>query len=357
MADLQKLEAERSYAEFFLHAHDILPSARTPEWNTLVENMGEAYLRQLKGQNRLQQQDFRQMEKLMGWPVLARHEFFRQLRGDIGLQWFNQCFSVDSSPTSACWNDLLSYWEKGRQDPDLAPRLHAVVAPYLTPEAPVDAIFILSPMLKSSLAGLQCQKPMVAAIVWEEARKFEAADFTQRQNAFAHSSCWSSLVGLARVRFSKGSEMPELTLARRILQSKNALTEDQEDVYLVGYLLSTPVQGDDFNLAWNRIIALGQSAARRERANRTLKNWMPLPGEIFASTDAKKKGIVAKHFKRYFPEYLDQYALTCVDFYSARKRFPQGNPAHHCREFFQLAREIPELLPEPTRISFEKALK
>ncbi len=357
MADLQKLEAERSFAEFFLHAHDILPSGRTPEWNTLVETMGEAYLRQLKAKNRLQPGDFRQMEKLMGWPVLARNEFFRQLRGEIGLQWFSQCLSKDSGPTSACWNDLQGFWEKGRQDPDLAVRLYATVSPFLSAESPVEGSLLLAPMLKSPLAGLQCQKPAIAGLVWEEARKFAPEDFTRSQTALAHASCWSALLPLAQARFTKGSAMDELALARRLLQSKAALSEAQEDVFLVAYLLSTPIQGDDFNLAWNRLIALGKSAPRRERTGRTLRGWQPLPGDIFASSDAKKKTIVARHFRRYFPEYLDLYALTCVDFYGARRRFPEGNPAHHCRPFFQLAREIPELVPEATRTSFEKALK
>ncbi|MFP5459502.1 MAG: hypothetical protein ACLGG7_12270, partial [Bacteriovoracia bacterium] len=47
MGDLEALEKERSYSEFFSHALDIRPSERTEYWKTMVQNMGESYLKLL----------------------------------------------------------------------------------------------------------------------------------------------------------------------------------------------------------------------------------------------------------------------------------------------------------------------
>jgi len=69
LTDLEALEKELSYSEFFTHAMDLRPSERTDYWKKMVENMGESYLKSRLSKTRLEQTDFRQMETLMGWSV------------------------------------------------------------------------------------------------------------------------------------------------------------------------------------------------------------------------------------------------------------------------------------------------
>jgi uncharacterized protein YcaQ len=40
MVDLEALEKEQSFGEFFAHALDIRPSERNDYWKTMVQNMG-----------------------------------------------------------------------------------------------------------------------------------------------------------------------------------------------------------------------------------------------------------------------------------------------------------------------------
>jgi hypothetical protein len=64
-----------------------------------------------------------------------------------------------------------------------------------------------------------------------------------------------------------------------------------------------------------------------------LKTLDPLPDSILGSLDLTKQRVVLKHFKSYFPEYLDFYMDQCVKFYSGKETFPDGNPTLHCQEF------------------------
>ncbi len=356
LADLQQLEAERSYEEFFRHAHDVAPSGRTSEWSTMVETMGEAWLRHLKAKNRLTREEYRQIETLLGWPVLGRHEFFRQLRGELGLRWFEQCFAADATPSSACWTELSDFWDAGRRDIDLAARLHVTVAPYLAQtEAPLGPLFVLDPLLRSSLAGLQCKKPDIAPVVWMQLAGLPKAGLKAALPKIAHPDCWVALAPLAREKLRAGAPYAELETAAGLLGAIGQISELESGAYAVAYLLELPRQGDEFNLAWNKLGQLRKAANERGHVLEVLRGWHQLPGPLWSQQGTPRRAL-ARHFTTSFPEYLDLYARTCVDFFGAKRRFPQGNPARHCRDFFALSEEIPDMLPAATREAFRRAL-
>ncbi len=345
MADLEALVASQGHQEFFQHALDIRPSERDPRWNQMVEEMGESLLRLLADKPRLERADFHQAETLMGWAALARHEFFRQRRQDLGLRWIQQCLAGDASPTSPCWQDVLGFWAKDRQDPDVAPRLLALLEPHFragTPPVPLTPYYVLRPLLLSPLAELQCKKDVVRNVLWAEAR----AQWARQESAMplAHEGCWTTLEPWLHGLWRDGATLEDLVLAQAVLEARGKLDPMEKDLFQVVYLLGRPSRGETFNLAWNRVRDLGGQPARREELMGRLRAWRPLPGEVFANLDLEKRRAVANHFKRHFPEFLDHYALTCVEFFGGKRRFPEGNPAHHCRELFETAEKAPGLL-------------
>lgn len=373
LADLEILEKERAYPEFFKHAFDIRPSERSEYWKKMMENMGEGHLRALTQKTRLDHSDFVLMERLMGHSVLAQFEFFRQRRQEVALKWFQQCFKEDATASSPCWQDLLSFWEKDRQEIDLAPRLLMTVGPYLPTSKPDDQdsrqraraeiseIFILAPMLKDSVAGSQCQKPEIRQVVWTEARRLwgttlREQDYQAGLNSLAHASCWQSISQWARTLLMNGASIEELNMTYQLLTHLGTITPQERDIYLVSYALGTPARGDLFNLAWNRIQELGQRPTERDLVLARLKSWRPLPGHIFGDLDLAKRRAIGRHMKQNFPEYLDYYARTCIDFYGGKQRFPDGNPALSCREMFDLATTEKDLLPATMVEVFKQSL-
>lgn len=372
MSDLEALEKERSYTEFFSHALDIRPSERTDYWKTMVQNMGESYLKLLLQKNRLDEADFKEAERLMGWSVLSSFEFFRLKRQELATRWFTQCFKEQSGPDSVCWQHFTDFWEVDRQEPDLAPRLLTLLTPYLaTPGEPhnpahrarllVTPYFILRPVFKASVAQLQCKKPELQEVLWQELKKEWALNIKQKSFAsflkeLAHESCWPELAAMAHGFWERGAETSDLSLSYLLLKSQGALRDIERDLFYLAYLLGSPSRGETFNLAWARLQALRREPQRREELLAILKRWTPLPGDLFNDLDLVKRRVTARHVQQNFPEYFDHYAHVCVDFFGGRRRFPEGSPALYCRELFSLAEEEKSLLPEALVKTFKASL-
>ncbi|MBY0517102.1 MAG: hypothetical protein K2P81_09350 [Bacteriovoracaceae bacterium] len=373
MVDLESLEKEKNYNEFFAHALDIRPSERNEYWKTMVQNMGEGYIKFSLTKNRLAHDDLMQIEKLMSWSVLKDYDFFRIKRQEFGFKWISQCLKENSSPDSSCWQDLVSFWEKDRQEPDLAPRLLTLLTPYLPLSEPlaenpahrarlmVTPYFILSPVIHSSLAEFQCKKPEVQNVVksklmseWKA--NYKPVSFTQILKTVAHESCWKALVESSHGQWAHGASEDELHLSYLLLKAENALTPLEQDLFYINYLLSAPSRGEIFNMAWNRLQELSRDSQRREKILDALKGWSPLPGGLFADLDLAKRNAIARLFQKNFPEYIDHYALTCIDYYGGKKRFPDGNPALNCRELFEIGQSIHDLLPESSVKLFNQTI-
>lgn len=371
-ADLEALEKEQNYSEFFAHALDVRPTERTEYWQTMVQNMGEGYLKSLLKKNRLEEADFQQMERLTSWKALRSFEFFRIKRQEVATRWFTQCFQENSTPESTCWKDLVAFWEVDRQEPDMAPRLLTLLMPYLgnsgdatnplhRARLTVTPYFILRPLLTSPVAELQCKKPELQDILWQKlktewALNLKQKSFTSFLKELAHESCWQALHERTHQLWQTGAMPEDLTLGYLFLKSQAALTENERDLFYLSYLLNSPARGETFNLAWARIQELGKKPQLRDELLNTLKTWTPLPGELFNDLDLIKRRAVSRHLQRNFPEYLDHYAHVCVDFFGGKKRFPEGSPALHCRPLFDLAVSEKGLLPEALIQTFKASL-
>lgn len=365
MTDLESLESERSYDEFFAHVHDIRPSERNDYWKKMVENMGEGLLKAYLARTRLERGDFQQMERLMSIPTLHQNEFYRQRRQEVGLKWLQQCLADLPTPDSPCWQDLQAFWEKDRQEPDIAFRLLAVVGPYLPPKGALSGkltpLFILSPLLLSDLAQSQCPRREIREVVWTNTLEAWRAtinpqSFPTTLKTLAHPSCWTALRPWLLAQLHQGAGPDELDLTFTILELNGGTTPLDKDLYYLSYLLGSPARGDTFNLAWNRLQELRHRPQEREQLLALLKAQSPLPGAIFADLDLAKRRAIVRHLRSNFPEYLDFYAHTCVDFFGGKKRFPEGNPALACREVFDLAGTEKDLLPAPVVENFKRGL-
>jgi hypothetical protein len=71
---------------------------------------------------------------------------------------------------------------------------------------------------------------------------------------------------------------------------------------------------------------------------KTLKKLDPLPGEVFSSNDKEKREAVINLFASNFPEYVDHYAKTCVNFLKGIGEFPRGNPTLYCNELYSASK-------------------
>ena len=162
MSDLQTLSDENNFIEFFDHALDIRPSERLEKWKEMVTKMADLYAQSITTKGPVEKKDFYKIEKLFNWPSLKSNDIFKQRRQEIGLKYLTNCFKTKPD----CWKDLSIFWEKDKQDTDLAIKL-AELTLTIEPKT-IPTWDFLEIALKGPLSEFYCQKEFVQNSIWEK---------------------------------------------------------------------------------------------------------------------------------------------------------------------------------------------
>ena len=332
MADLEVLAQEESHQEFFLHAMDVRPSERQEAWKTMVSKMADSFSRRILAKSLIDRHDFQKIEKLYDWPSLKTDDIYKVRRQEVGIRYLKTCLRG----TTPCWEDIKSFWEKDKTDPDTAFRLAEMTSNL--PNSPFSTWTFLEIALKSPLSEFYCKKEFAMNTLWgkieiDYVKLGPEGDLMVQIDRTVHPDCLPSLIHEARKRLYSPPEVMDRELAFQILKSQSKASQEITDFFYTVYLLDNPSQGELFNYSWNRVKELGGTVSRREAVLEKLKKLDPLPDHIFKTLDETKKKVVLRHFKTYFPEYLDHYTDQCVNYYGGLGAFPSGNPTIHCQEF------------------------
>lgn len=332
LADLEVLATEQAHEEFFLHALDIRPSERQDAWKSMVSKMADGHTRKLLQKSEIERKDFLKVEELFTWPSLRTDDIFRNRRQEVGLRFIRACLKHETP----CWNDLKKFWESDKTDPETAFKLAELTANYKN--SPLSSWSFLEVSLKSSLSEFYCKKEFVMSALWgkievDYIKLGPEGDLMKKIDETVHPDCLPTLIGESRKRLFRPGKIQDRELAFQILKSQLKATQEITDFFYTVYLLDNPSQGELFNYSWNRVRELGGTVSRREAVLKKLKSLDPLPDSILGSLDQTKKRVVLKHFKTYFPEYIDYYTDQCVNYYGGKGSFPSGNPTIHCQDF------------------------
>lgn len=333
-ADLEVLVAEENHAEYFLHALEIRPSQRDEKWRANTSKMADTKAKQILSQDRIHQSDYQEIERLFEWPVLQNDDIFNLRRGQIGQRYFKSCLNRDP----ACVQEMLKFWRKNENNPELGFAFAKLGQEHSLPSEIIWEF--LAPGLKSPISEFHCKEDQILKEVWKRLGKIHTGmktqdNFTQKIDSNLHPHCLPYLNKLAKDKLREPDHELDRELAYSILAAQGKASEKIQDLFFTLYILENPSRGENFNLAWNRLIELGKSSERRERVLGEMKSMPFLPDGITRSLDQKKKAVVLKHLKANFPEYLDHYLRSCLHFYGGKGPFPKGNPTQNCESLMR----------------------
>lgn len=334
--DLQVLAEQKNFKEFLEHAHDVRPTLRNEKWSQYVVAMANEYLLWATKNERYDLPNFKKTELMSEWPTLKNDAFYLQRRENYGAKFFQNC---PQSEKFNCTKEIERFWEKSSKAPEFSYNMALL---YLKAqknddtEALTPFIFSLS---KSSVSKFYCDKEIVQRTLMRElqerVKKIGAnKDVKTNIDEILNQDCWSELAKILTPML-RSSQRELATLAHSLLKAKNQISQEDNDLFLVRYLIEWPVTGDTFNEAWNIMAKLGSDYERRMKLLDNIKRLDPLPGKLFALADDDKKSIILKHLSQNIPEYADLYARTCVNYMQGNGDFPLGNPTVECSELFQ----------------------
>ncbi len=343
MKDLEVLEKENNFSEFLEHAKDIRPKERDENWHKMINKMALSFVKHKLENTHFDESAFSKIEDLVKWPSLKNNEILHIKRNQFGVKFLKQCFLM--SPNSkSCRKFLSIFWKNTLYKSDTGVQIALMAKEKLFLASDRELFEYISESIKSNMATFHCRKSYVKEIYTAYIMGKMEQMLTLGKNyenllrllkKSSHDDCWTHL--LPDFRQSLFSSSPSTSSKfYHLLKVKNSLSEEDEDLYLTLFILNGPIVGEIFNLSWSRFEILSQNLVRREKVLKKLQNFEPLPGKIFQTSDQLKRETLTKLISETFPEYIDFYARTCLNYLEGKKSYPFGNPTIECRDLFNI---------------------
>lgn len=354
IADLESLQLSKNYREFIRHAHDIRPSQRDKHWREMVQAMSSEYLDSLLERKDSNEEAFREVEMLASWPILREDLFFIAKRDRYLIEYFKSCLGNKSA--QICQKQMLDSFHHLKGEVETVAKMVQVFSDF-TPAQELNSLITFVSTHRQ--ARFYCGQEHFAPHLLNYVLSNLPVNFTlkEAESTLTQSTsqeCWNEFSPyLKRELYNVPAEMAERYYL--LLLSRRMLTLQEEDLFLSYLFLLAPPPDEGLNRAWNKVSELAEDYPRRSAVTKALLAIDPLPGKLFAEKSLDRLKPLFKHFQKTFPEYLDRYVETCLNYMAGIGNFPNGNPTVYCRELFQLSDRLgwPE---EPIRQKFS-ALK
>lgn len=343
LKDLTILANESNFKEYIDHALDIRPSERSPQWAKMTRKMSYLYIENKRKHRQYDEESYRRVESLYEIPVLRSDERFTQKRERYAVEYLSRCFEKRES--TKCIQRLDVFWNeisKSINQSDIGVELARIVKK----KFPQKNIWkYLSPATTGQLSEFHCKRAEVRSELFKkvslELRKLPINKVLRlKLNSIANDKCWNLI--LPELGTALLSSTPSASFsAYRVLNLKGKLSELDRTTYLFSYILNGPIVGETFNEAWKAIEALGVNYKLRRRVLVKIMSQDYIQDELFNTPDKKTRDVLIDLINKNVPEFLDQYARTCLDYLEGKKSFPRGNPTKHCRTFFKFSKKKP----------------
>ena len=205
-----------------------------------------------------------------------------------------------------------------------------------------DHFQLISMIANSADTAVSCDDPVVTSALLTEIGTWpytvwDDKNASSKIDELMNAKCWKEIVPKLKIAaFSRDESLRVPALSS--LMAKKALTPEEQDAALLFNLLENPVQGTLFNESWNLLDTFSRNPKRRQDCLRLLITHDPLPGKVFASPNIQKRNTLLERLSVDFPEYIDHYSKTCLDYMTGKKTFVNGNPTPHCRDLFSASK-------------------
>lgn len=325
--------------EFIKHAKDIRPSLRNELWKTMTKKMGLGLIEEKIKRKQIDGPTFKFLESISFWPIFSKDEIFQIKREDYAYKFFQRCLKKNNAAKGPCLIKMKAFWSSSRKPPELGLKMANLIKAHFKGET-------IRPYIKdipnAQVAEFYCSSPLIYNYLVDElksilAKKLSEFDAKVAIQNLAIRSCWNKALKKLKKTMMESPQKNKREEAFLTLHYLGELSENEKERFLVLFILKGPINGETFNLAWNTIQNLGQNHKKRKNILSFLKTMDPLPDDLFAISNLKRKLLLTEVLSENIPEYLNHYAKTCLNFYKGLGKYPKGNPTLYCRDFFKLS--------------------
>ena len=336
--DLQVLNSEKNYVEYLDHALDIEPSKRDAAWKTVTEKIGLDYLKELVSSKKEATDTWDRIERISTWPIFKNNEFFIKARDEFIIHSIKQC---KNNTNTNCSKKALKLLNDFQHEITFPAKFLTVANELIIDQT--QRFAIASPLIGNKLSEFYCSDSPIKVIVLNQIIVADSKELN------IHPDCIKVLKTDIEKLALEGNE------TAKYLLNKNSLASPMftKLSVLIPFLNDHTLSKKEVNTALKSLETISKLPEERKEISMQLKKLDPIPGRIFNRRDKTTIGKL-KVIERNFPEFIDLYARTCLQYLKGEKKFRFGNPTPECHNFFALAAHL-QTFPESMKNEYGKA--
>ena len=343
--DLRILNEQSAHYEFFDHAMDIRPSKRNAEWKAMVDNMGFKLTAELLKQKTISAKQEQILLNIAKWPSLKNNEQFIERRDQALLKIVNQCFKnlekncLDKAkdfhtnldhPYEFSFNLLKTLKNNGISDEKLWP--------------------FVSGFVQDKFSEFYCHKEPLKSLI--TSRTLNKSWKSQKIDPL-HPDCFKVLKPHFISKITSPDKEIRNAAYKIAIKLADISDQDKTKFYTLEFI-DDNLSKVDMALALPELEKLSNDYDLREKLSNSFDPNRSFPGKIFSSTENAK--VKTRVLYRHFPEYIDNYAKTCLEYLTGSKSFLNGNPTPDCHALYKLDKDL-GILPNSFQSKYQKATK
>jgi hypothetical protein len=350
LKDLAALEKEKNFEEFLAHVNDIRPSERMKLWRDMYQSMAMEMIDYKLKTKDFSLATFKKIENLSRSNTLLNDEFFQLKRSLYAKKFFSECYSGQtkngdiSVNTKQCDDELSTFWYFSKKDPDIGLEMAKIVEKN---NGKMNTWNFYQKAVSDTLAPLYCEKPEVQrALIQKVTQEVFDPEFNGEYGTLLKriipDKCFVKLVNPLRlVLESTQSSGLDKEISFQLLDASKNLKPIDYYYYATLYLIDEPVTGEKMNVSWKKIEELAEKYSLRMEILEKIKGANVLPDKVMRSPSNKRNKAIIHLFAKHFPEFLDYYAKSCLD-YLQYKNSPNRpvTTGFQCHEFLKMAKSV-----------------
>ena len=349
MDDLKVLAQTGPYQEFFIHIYDIRPANRDKDWLELAQETSKKYVTHLHNNGLIDLDHWKTIRELSTQVYNKENSGLTLVRNKYGLALMDICFK--SKSFTECYPLAMEIFGD-QTDPQLAHDLGRSIHRYFE-ENKANSVELVNKvwpfykiMAAHPLSEFYCDKDYFQEIVLYKLNSSiinkKEQDIQSTTYSLMHQDCWNKVAQDLKKQVT--SEFKS-GLVLKLLLATNSISNEELTTFNIVYLLQKAERGPLLEKSFQSLLKLKDNYEQRSDVLKSLKKLDPLPGKIFTRKNDKKALVLIKNLANFFPEYIDHYAKSCIEYLSGEKKFPNGNPTMECQEFFEISKKL-EVVPD-----------
>lgn len=344
--------------ELLDRAKEIRPSIRGPRWKSMVTEFTLKKTEKLLTKESISSLELNTILKMEEYFNFAHNQKNPQIQDkklELGYAYLIQFFSTIQTHSKeniiATKNWWVNHWSNSRKNPIYALKYAKFFDSY-SPLSKFESLnihtffenqknldeFVLNMLrvtFKSGLAADICKDNWVWPHWWDLVKTIlqplKKKDYSLLDTILLKDfslKCWES----AKIKLIEGLHtlsVEDKYIALHFLSLDPTLAKADKVFLEIYYLLFNPTPSELYNKSLDSLLALSVDAPQREIMVGKFSKFDPLLGTVFSLKTIESFEVILR-LTKHFPEYLDFYAHTCLDYLSGTKRFPNGNPTPDC---------------------------